>query len=332
MIKEFAKTILFTGAGFTKNFGGLLAREMWSKIFNHKQVQSRPQLKKLLLDDYDYESIYYKVIDGNFKDDEKNAIAEAIFQAYETLDDIVRQWIFPSNSPYSVNIYGVNKMIERFAGDQQQLGFFFTLNQDLFIERHFNTITKTLSYPGVARIPNSHKTINGLPLDNQDYVMLPTKEEVESKLSTQFYKNTLHYIKLHGSFGWISSDGAKRLVIGKNKKDQIAREPLLSSYFDLFKKVLLIEQRRLFIIGYGFNDDHINKVIADAVTQHKLKFYILSPKDQSHFIKEIRKVAHGEEMLNGLSGYFPYTLLETFPSDQSESHAWKEIKERYFMN
>ncbi len=203
MIKEISKFILLTGAGFTKNFGGLLASEMWSKIFNHEQIQSLPRLKEILIDDYDYESIYYRVINGSYDDNEKAAISTAIFQAYETLDDIVRQWLFNSNSPYPVNIYGVNKMIERFAGDQMELGFFFTLNQDLFIERHFNTITKNLIHPCVKRIPDVHKTIDGLAIDNTDYVMLPPKEEVESKLSSQFYKK---YTSLHKTAWFIWMD------------------------------------------------------------------------------------------------------------------------------
>jgi len=107
MVKEISKNILLTGAGFTKNFGGLLASEMWSKIFNHEQVQSMTRLKDLLVDDFDYESIYYKVINGSYEDDERDAISVAIFQAYKTLDDIVRQWFFDSNSPYPVNIYEV---------------------------------------------------------------------------------------------------------------------------------------------------------------------------------------------------------------------------------
>jgi len=33
------KTILLTGAGFTKNFGGFIASEMWAKIFNCRELQ-----------------------------------------------------------------------------------------------------------------------------------------------------------------------------------------------------------------------------------------------------------------------------------------------------
>ncbi len=66
--------------------------------------------------------------------------------------------------------------------------------------------------------------------------------------------------------------------------------------------------------------------------QCDLKYYVLSPKGQSSFIQDLKNVKRGDDLLKGFSGYFPYTLLETFPSDQSESHTWKEIRERYFIN
>lgn len=329
MTKETANNILLTGAGFTKNFGGLLSKEMWSKIFNDSNIQNQPQLKKLLIEDYDYESIYYKVMNGEYKEDEKQALTTIIFKTYQMLDDIVREWTFRTDSPYPVNIHDVNnKLIDRFAGGKNQLGFFFTLNQDLFIERHFKSLNTSLIHPCVKKIPDSLTISMKLPLKTQDYVSLPTKD----KLEKQFFPRTLHYIKLHGSYGWKSSDGFNKLVIGKNKEDQIANEPVLSWYFELFKEVIFKNSRKLFVIGYGFLDDHINEVIAESITKYGLKIYVLSPTDQSNFIERLREINHGKEILSGLSGYFPYKLLEVFPSDQSESHAWREIKETFFMN
>ena len=328
MKKETAKNILLTGAGFTKNFGGLLAKEMWSKIFNDNAIQNQSKLRDLLITDHDYESIYYEVINGEYNDDEKQSIASVIFKAYRMLDDIVREWTFRTDAPYPVNIYEVNKMIARFAGEKNEFGFFFTLNQDLFIERHYNSHDSFLSHPGVKKIPDNHTTIMKLPLKVQDYILLPTID----KLEKQFHSRTLHYIKLHGSYGWTSSDGLNTLVIGKNKEDQITNEPVLSWYFELFKEVILKDNIKLFVIGYGFRDDHINEVIAESIIKHGLKIYVLSPSDQSNLIDQLNKIKHGKEILSGLTGYFPYNLLEVFPSDQSESHAWREIKETYFIN
>ena len=70
---EINKFVLLTSAGFTYHFGGFLAKEMWALIFNNPDIGEHPQLKELLRNDFDYESIYYKVIEGNgFKDAEKS--------------------------------------------------------------------------------------------------------------------------------------------------------------------------------------------------------------------------------------------------------------------
>ena len=78
MQKEFARNVLFTGAGFTKNFGGLLAKEMWSQISNNTKVQAHSRIRHLLLHDFDYESIYFHVMTGDYTDQEKKSINEAI--------------------------------------------------------------------------------------------------------------------------------------------------------------------------------------------------------------------------------------------------------------
>jgi len=330
MQKEFSRNILFTGAGFTKNFGGLLAKEMWSKIFNN--IQAYPRLRELLFDDTDYESIYYHVMTGNYEDEEKDAIDVAIFEAYRILDDIVRAWTFRDGAPNPVNIYGVNRLIEHFCGSRDELGFFFTLNQDIFIERHFNSLLKMWIHPGVHRIPDAHIIINRLSLEKQDFIMVPTNDKLRDKPINSISNTTLHYVKLHGSFGWLSSNGTNCYVIGKKKEDQIADEPLLSWYFDLFTQVLSKPDRKLLVIGYGFKDCHINGVIASSINNSNLKLYVISPSAQSEFLANLSTIEHGETILKGLRGYFPYTLLEIFPSDQSESHGWREIVKWYFTN
>lgn len=330
MQKEISRNILFTGAGFTKNFGGLLASEMCSKIFN--KIQAYPRLRELLLDDPDYESIYYHVRTGDYAEDEKNAIDTAIFEAYKILDDIVCTWTSVTGAPNPVNKDGVRKLIERFCGSSNEIGFFFTLNQDMFIERHFSSSLqeKMLVHPGVLRIPNAHNIISRLSLEKQDFITAPTNEELRKKSINSISNTQLHYVKLHGSFGWLSSNGTNCYVIGKQKEKQIADEPLLSWYFELFTQVLSEPDRKLFVIGYGFKDHHINKVIANSINNFNLKLYVISPSDHLEFFAHLGKVEHGKTILKGLNGYFQYPLLEIFPSDQSESSGWKEIVNSYF--
>jgi hypothetical protein len=58
MAMQIREPILLTGAGFTRNFGGFLANQMWDKIFNREQVQNHPSLVNLLKDNFDFESVY----------------------------------------------------------------------------------------------------------------------------------------------------------------------------------------------------------------------------------------------------------------------------------
>lgn len=65
------KYILLTGSGFSKDFGGFLAKEMWESIFNYLDENRYPGLRKVLRNDFDYESVYYKVVER----DEMNYLA-----------------------------------------------------------------------------------------------------------------------------------------------------------------------------------------------------------------------------------------------------------------
>lgn len=65
---EVHNPILLTGAGFTHNFGGFLANEMWALIFNSPDVQKRPSLASLLRKDFDYESVYQSVMYSKYRE------------------------------------------------------------------------------------------------------------------------------------------------------------------------------------------------------------------------------------------------------------------------
>ena len=147
----------------------------------------------------------------------------------------------------------------------------------------------------------------------------------ENKVKTETFQNPLNsipfvYLKLHGSWNWRSSVVKKRLVIGRDKLQQMNDEPLLKYYFELFEKALLRENVKLFVIGYGFGDEHINKTILKAIKSHGLKLYILDPSGPESF-----KERHGA-MWDGVVGYFPYSISEVFGED-TPNEKLKLIKE-----
>ena len=123
----------------------------------------------------------------------KTFINDAIFTAYKSLDEICTEWIYRKDAPYPVNIYGVNKLIERFYDSSKNIGFFFTLNQDLFIERHFNGIDAGLNLPGIRKIPDHYSITMNLPLKRQDFIHLPDDNDLknESKFSATMVPFTM---------------------------------------------------------------------------------------------------------------------------------------------
>lgn len=265
----FAEDILLLGAGFTKNFGGLLASEMWAEIFNHEKIQSQPKIKKLMLNDFDYECVYYSVLEGfkdkeglfgekgecvKFKDEEKDAIRKATTSAYKYIDEILREHVINHPHPVELNyfndlIYQIGsqgQIIEDFFEDgkhsqsfidTKNKSFIFTLNQDLLFERLFpRNCCADLCIPGIDNNSEWFTTNFNKPLEEPDYCKLPNEYELNNK--NILLDENYFLIKLHGSCNWVSFDGSEIMVIGRGKKRKIQKEPLLKLYFEIFENVL----------------------------------------------------------------------------------------------
>lgn len=315
-----ARTVLFTGAGFTQSFGGLVAKEMWEAIFNQREIQEQPKLRKRMLEEMNYEDFYSEVMTGpGYAAPEGAAVASAVKQAYTQMHRILCRQEYPDYSPSAEAV--CSRFIARFAGWDRERGFFFTLNQDLFIEKHFRSDSRLLQIPGM----DHPQWFNGqLPrdLDASHLVQLPDaatveklKEEFETKNSPPFA-----YIKLHGSFTWTGSGGSDAMVLGRRKTEMIEREPLLRWYLELFEKTLLESERRLVIIGYGFGDQHINEIIARAIKDSGLKLVIVAPTHAVDFRNQIAPVAgfvgqpppEGDEIWCGVTHYLRGTVTDLY--------------------
>jgi len=209
--------------------------------------------------------------------------------------------------------------------------FIFTLNQDLFFERLISN--HQLSIPGITKKSNFFTTYFRDELSEGDYCQLPDKYKLNHIKSNILSKGNFFFIKLHGSHNWKSFDGTPKMVIGKGKTEQIEKEPLLNYYFDIFKNVLFQKKRRLLIVGYGFGDEHINNIIAEAIRYYELKIYIISPdlpKDLKN--KLINETKYGEYLWQGISGYFQNRLIEIFPEDlYHPTQASKKLIKNFFQ-
>ena len=318
------KNVLLTGAGFTRDFGGYLASEMWAAIFRRPEIRDHPELRKFMLEELNYEALYDKVLSsGSYTDEDKASLTQAIRKAYEEMDELISE----ANQRRRDTAAAVCRaFIAQFDGSGSERGFFFTLNQDLFLERFFSLgyqhgSASLLKIPGLGH----PKWFNGqLPstLTDEDFVQLPDENRLE-KFKPTFWSKSVEcfaYVKLHGSYGWRSSkDGTDVMVIGHEKVGSIAKEPLLNWYLSLFEEILREPGRNLVVVGYGFGDVHINNVIADAIRDRGLRLYVISPKLPSEFKETLSPlnsfvngpfIPRGAELWEGLYGYYRATAMD----------------------
>lgn len=220
------RAALLTGAGFSRPFGGYLASEMWAIIFNQLGSPGSQRLRALLRGEPNYERAYDLVMSGDeYSPGEKFAFTDALAEAYGELDQSICAHI-ENNRP---QIRCFQYFIEKFAGEGKERGFVFTLNQDVLLERfgsHGNGLCQipALGHPDWFSLRLTHQ-----PFPETDISSPPQLDAFRQKF---WEKGTglgnLLYVKLHGSFGWKSSQNSNAMVIGYDKVGSIAREPLLN--------------------------------------------------------------------------------------------------------
>jgi hypothetical protein len=334
--------VLLTGAGFTHNIGTPLADGMWAEIFNQPQVQATPGVRDMLARDFDFEGVYNAILTGNSTDDEKRVITDAVFAAYEKLDGIVIDH-YRLNGAY--NVYSDAALIKQF-GKQRGRAFVFTLNQDLFVERGIfrHGYQRQLIRLGVQEKIGWHDYSSQRGrLEDHDRIRLPSPDEFGSRNDALLPDEGFLYVKLHGSQDWLSYNGERQMVLGRGKEGQIEHEPLLKEYLQVFRDVLAQGDNDLLTVGYSFRDAHINSAILEAIKNHGLKVYVLSPQPVRQFRDSLQKEPPGMDMgyspialwrdgldvlWEALAGYFPYRLTDMLRG--AETRDWKTVLEHFF--
>ena len=118
------------------------------------------------------------------------------------------------------------------------------------------------------------------------------------------------------------------MVIGEDKTDQISREPLLKYYSELFQQVLSDGNVELFVIGYGFGDEHINEVIADSIRDNGLKLNVMNPDAPEKFQEILSDRPHCENLWDSISKYYPYSISRVFPQN-GETVEYRQIMDNF---
>lgn len=146
------------------------------------------------------------------------------------------------------------------------------------------------------------------------------------------FDRVLHLYKLHGSITWTASEpmldnpyGVESTTFTPESQSPLLIYPTPAKYgetlglpyselFRRFAGALVRPQSVLFVIGYGFGDDHVNAIIHQALAVPSFTLVIVDPKPTSEFVQTLRKqrdrrvwIAEGPT-IGILSGFVEHAL------------------------
>ena len=258
--------ILLSGAGFSRNWGGMLTPEVFQYLLGCNELDT--ELRRLLLRDRSFEDVLAALqnapdIDSKRRHDQ---LTSALVGMFNRMGLAFMQREFEFRNPPDTR-YSLTNFLMRFDA-------IFTLNQDTLLEQKYIPFVGPpkwgrahlpgVKYPGNPQFTGSvHDRIAVMEPNPSDFRLSPGVQP---------------YIKLHGSTNWNDGPSGRRiLIMGGQKAVTINQFPILSWYHQEFRKMLMRPGARLMVIGYSFSDVHINDAIMDAVKQSDLKIFLVDP-------------------------------------------------------
>jgi hypothetical protein len=260
--------ILLTGAGFSFNWGGPLASDVFNKLLSDQDLDEHT--RRLLIEadgKGGFETVLVDLDASKDPDDKKrcSALVTSMVGMFNFLNGNFTRQKFEFEDPPDTR-YSVHSFLNRFDA-------IFTLNQDALLEIHYTHVVMNSRWgradtPGLKRL--GQFSISGV-IQDRYAIMEPNPSEFKLSPSIQ------PYIKLHGSVNWKEgSSGGYMLIMGGSKSAAIDRFEILKWYHREFRQMLTRTNARLMVIGYSFADEHINDAILDGLATH-LKLFIVDP-------------------------------------------------------
>lgn len=271
--------LLLTGAGFSHNWGGPLASQVFEQILADNDIDAVTR-DKLFDSGGQFESVMAELqISSDAEDNRRaDALLTSVAGILNGMNNAFMYSQFEFENPPSVQ-HSVAAFLSRFHA-------IFTLNQDCLLEQHYNPAFGTpqnwarLNLPGM-RFPSTFRPTGA----RQDKFAIMEPVQPFTNIPTH---GAQPYIKLHGSVNWVESNVGKRiLILGGGKAVKIGLHPILKWYHDQFLEMLLRPSARLMIIGYSFSDAHINDAIV-AGLENGLKLFVVDPYALANLKKDPR--------------------------------------------
>ena len=314
--------ILLLGAGFSRNWGGLLATEVFDQLIGHPDIREDAYLVQVLWDNKTsggFENALAEVQLASARDPRRYAASLQRLQgAVSSVFENMNQAFFARGTMEFQEHQ--ERLLRTFL---VRFDTIFSLNQDVLLEHHYFRHVELAGarrwggaqLPGMRRIPNDGAIVDSswgrdtwVPLD-------PAQFRIEEGLQPCF--------KLHGSSNWRDAEDGQLLVIGGDKSRTIRSHAVLAWNFGRFRDYLAEPNMRLFVIGYSFRDSHINKAIIEAVRHRDLRFFVIAPSG-SDVVRRANPSFGApiyapndldDAFRQGLIGASPRPLTETFGND-----------------
>lgn len=261
--------IILTGAGFSKNWGGLLTAELTERIAASQCLSHFPSVRLNFFEKGNYEEVLHEVRELGDKT-EIHAAERATIEAYE-----FQESLFNTSSSIS-SLFGLSDLILDWYRQGGSV-IWFTLNQDLLVESAYPVVSNSTflvdeSGPGVATYPPSLYLpgVAGGDEINRDMFGTNQRFVIGTDIEpTPLNSKRVPYIKLHGSMNWVTASGRPCLVYGRNKQSQVESDEmgLLLRYRDLLQ-ARIPTANHVFVIGYSFGDGYVNEALSRTGRLH----------------------------------------------------------------
>lgn len=269
--------VLLLGAGFSRNWNGWLAEEIMGDVLG--RVANDQELVALLnrVGNFEDALSHAQIRHKNERSPASKAFLDRLQGAILATFGAMNQAF--SEMPSMEFSNHVESSIQAYLGRFHAI---FSLNQDLLLELHYRPELRNprfpngVHFPGMQPPPNWQNT---LPREKVNATWRPAQDlRVERGLQPIY--------KLHGSVNWRDRDGGELLVLGANKQGVIEEKGILNWYSDEFRRCLHIPDTRLMVVGYGFRDDHIDRLLYESWQRSRFGIFLANTRGKAVLNKQ----------------------------------------------
>lgn len=290
--KHFRNIVILTAAGTSIDSGGKTRTGLWDDDCKNEIEAIKAKITDLEDKDFykkkDIEGllsyiILYEKLNGEIKNKDEASLRKNLEKKIVESCKLIK---LINTSPHKEFL---NKITARKPSDPRVK--LFTLNYDLLFEDAANKAGFTI----IDGFSFSHpRTFSGKYFD----LDIVNREKTRIKHEESFESKVFHLYKMHGSLNWYKNPENKieqkenpdspLIIYPANEKYESSYEQPYFEMMSRFQQTLRKENTLLIVIGFGFQDKHIQNVIIEAVEQNP-SFHLVvvnyNGKDQEEGIK-----------------------------------------------